>query len=205
MPSEAREKHYATILDNVFGLLASTDDREGPEFAKDEHGNDIRDDIRGVAMDICRKSDRYAKDPENIQRDLGAILSKRGIAPGSTLYSSITEGFKYITPEALDYMFATSSSVDPNSNPPKLKLGTAFTKENIKELSNCSDQKRLDIISLFNGMQKANNKKFADQSGFLGILFDEIYTKEGKYNPEAIKKGYEGLKYEEVEYDMDGM
>jgi len=203
MPQETKNQPYGIMLDRLFDLLSSTDEKNSPGFEKDEYGNDIRDDLREVAMNICRADGRYKEDPQNIQRDLGAILKARNITQGSQLYTAITEGFKFVTPEVLDYMFATSSEVDMKANPPVLKLGTSLSKETIRELSNCTDEQRRTVIAVFNGTQKNKNNNFMDQASGLSMLFDDIYTKAGKIDFEAIKNGYNKIQYGDIDYNMD--
>ena len=55
-------------------------------------------------------------------------------------------------------------------------------------------EKKSNNFSMQEAMQLANTP-----------LGQQLISQLQKSDPEAIKKGYDGLKYEEVEYDMDGM
>jgi hypothetical protein len=189
-------------LRTALGYMCSTDELgENDSFGKkNEQGNDFRDELRKIALEIC--AGKY-KDGQEVQEVLDSSAKAFGIPADSKKLDSIKNAFKVITPEFMEYILDDCSVFDENKK--TLTVGAKLPFEIVSRIS--SDAQRIDYMSGWYAKHLMEEGK-TDQSDVLGMLITEVYRdKDNNFNQEAINnEGFDKLhdKYGNVVFqDLD--
>ena len=176
-------------------FLASMRERSTGAMGKvNDQGQDFRDALRHIALDVCRKKEQY-QDPEHGREAIMADFKAQAEAFGvditeGRLISRVQKGFELLTPEIMDFMFSTISTQEKVGDEIRLYIGAdpAYPVEALAACNNDDDRKK--IMNDYVQSRVANKDEFQASAKLLesvidGYVIDRDGVPNEKYDDKA--------------------
>lgn len=167
-------------LSNIFRCVSSVDqdDQMQELFGKAEDGTDFRDYLRDLIFEIARGNRNY-RTYESINKRLQEGIAKYNLKiEGNQFLNNIINGFKYITPEVILYLFAPTSKVIKQDGNTIIRIGELLKSDEFEEFRNCkTDQERRECAKK---ILESKGINIQEEHECITMLISEVFNIERK-------------------------